>query len=186
MGEARRKLAADAAGIPRPRDRRCPACGSGKIMFIPRGKFPPDLAHFVDSDIETCHDCRAMWEPFPDVYVRDVVCAEPCDNCAFRPGSPEQRDPVRWRELMSALKPAPSDDYGFNTGWFYCHKGVAIDMTKGPGNFLFPKRPLTLDGEPVRNPDGTVKMIEDTRRMRTCSGFLQVVWRHRDKKGAAP
>lgn len=45
MGEARRKLDADAAGIPRPRDRRCPSCGSHDVVFIPRGKFPPTLAH---------------------------------------------------------------------------------------------------------------------------------------------
>jgi prophage regulatory protein len=64
MGEARRKAEAYAAGEPRPRPNRCPACLS----------------------------CSAIWEALPSLYVEDPVCAEPCDNCAFRPGSPEQRD----------------------------------------------------------------------------------------------
>jgi hypothetical protein len=179
MGQARARLKADASGIPRPRDPWCPACRSRSIAVIKATDFPPDIVKDagIDCDWHTCLDCKAIWEPFPPLYVRDVVCAEPCDNCAFRPGSPEQRDPERWAELMVSLKAAGYD----GQGWFYCHKGTPIDMSKGPGNFLFPKRPLTIDGDPVRNPDGTIKMIEDTSRMRTCVGFLRMLWARRAK-----
>lgn len=127
----------------------------------------------IDSDWATCLHCKAVWEPFHEVYVRDPVCAEPCDNCAFRPGSPEQADPERWRLLIASLKPEQSYT---EAGRFYCHKGVPIDMTKGPGNFLFPRKTVTMDGEPVCQPDGTVLTTEDVSKMRTCSGYLRMLW----------
>jgi hypothetical protein len=30
---------------------------------------------------------------------------EPYDNCAFRPGSPEQADTAKWKELIAKLRP---------------------------------------------------------------------------------
>jgi hypothetical protein len=176
MGEARRKLDADACGIARPRDNRCPGCGSRRLHMIHRGELGP---HNADADWQGCIDCGAVWEPFPPVYARDPVCADPCDNCAFRPGSPEQADTEGWRQLIEKLKPDAS--YSMFTGRFYCHKGVPIDMDKGPGNFLFPQKTLTMDGEPVRNQDGTVNMIEDTAKMRVCSGFLRFCWKINEK-----
>jgi hypothetical protein len=173
MGEARRKLDADACGIARPRDNRCPACRGTRVMDIPTA----DLRQITDDitcDWQGCRDCSAVWEPFPPVYARDPVCAEPCDNCAFRPGSAEQADTESWQSLIESLKPDAS--YGMFTGRFYCHKGVPIDMSKGPGNFLFPQTPILLDGEPVRQPDGTIATMEDPARMRVCSGFLRMVW----------
>lgn len=141
-------------------------------MQMARAKFPPEFE--VDADWQCCLTCAAVWEAFPEVYVRDPVCAEPCDNCAFRPGSPEQQDPEKWKGLIASLKPDSS--YGYFTGRFYCHKGVPIDMTKGPGNFLFPQQPLTMDGEPVLLADGTPATTEDTSKMRTCTGFLRLFW----------
>jgi hypothetical protein len=41
----------------------------------------------------------------------------PCDNCAFRPGSPEQADTAKWKELIAKLRAG---------GTFHCHKGVPI------------------------------------------------------------
>jgi hypothetical protein len=171
MGEARRKLDADACGIARPREDRCPVCRSRHVILMPAATFP--AASEIDCDWQGCRVCLAVWEPFPASYVRDPVCAEPCDNCAFRPGSPEQADPERWKALIESLKPDPD---GFFTGRFFCHKGVPIDMAKGPGNYLFPRTPVLMDGEPVRNPDGSVVTMEDTRKMRTCSGFLRMFW----------
>lgn len=85
---------------------------------------------------------------------------------------------------MGQLRPDGSpDNFGMFTGKFYCHKGVPIDMDKGPGNFLFPKKPVTMDGEPVHNPDGSQVMTWDTARMRTCSGFLRMVWARNRKAG---
>lgn len=171
MGEARQKLDMDARGIARPRDNRCPACRSTRIVDMPTAS----LTHFdgVTCDWQGCRDCKAVWEPFPPVYARDPVCAEPCDNCAFRPGSPEQADPEGWRKLLESLKPDAS--YGYFTGQFYCHKGVPIDISKGPGNFLFPRTPALIDGQPVRE-DGAIVTTEDVAKMRTCSGFLRMVW----------
>lgn len=181
MGEARRKLEADACGIARPRDPWCPACRSRQTVDVPRSSFP---AHFgVDADWQTCRDCKAVWEPFPPVYARDPVCAEPCDNCAFRPGSPEQADADGWKSLIESLKPEQS--YGYFTGRFYCHKGVPIDLSKGPGNFLFPRTPVMMDGQAVKNPDGTIATTEDTAKMRACSGFLRMVWARNRKEPSA-
>jgi hypothetical protein len=175
MGEARRKIDADACGIARPRDDRCPVCRSRRIVSI-----PPDRLD-IECEMQACADCRTVWEPFPASYVRDPVCAEPCDNCAFRPGSPEQAAPERWKTMIESLKP---DSEWWFTGHFYCHKGVPIDMTKGPGNFLFPQKPILMDGEPVRNADGTIVTVEDISKMRTCSGFLRMFWARLRKQEA--
>lgn len=171
MGEARRKLDADACGIPRPRDNRCPACAGRRIVDMPRSEFPAHLS--IGCDWQCCCDCRAVWEAFPTSYVRDPVCADPCDNCAFRPGSPEQADPERWKALIETLKP---DGDGWFTGRFYCHKGVPIDMTKGPGNFLFPQKTVTVDGVPLKRSDGSIVTTEDVSKIRVCSGFLRMFW----------
>jgi hypothetical protein len=75
---------------------------------------------------------------------------EPCDNCAFRAGSPESQDKEEWKKLMEQLRAG---------GQFFCHKGVPL-VTVGEGaraSFEFPKRP---DGE------------WDRDRMRLCRGFL--------------
>jgi hypothetical protein len=179
MGEAKRKLEADCAGVPRPRDECCPACGSKRIADLPED----GLRRFdVTVPWQVCLACSVVWEPFPPVYVRDPVCAEPCDNCAFRPGSPEQRDPERWRELMSTLRGNEAMETRF-----FCHKGVPIDLTKGPGNFNFPRRPVTIDGEVVKKPDGSALTTWDTNAMRTCSGYLRMFWARQAKqeKGTA-
>lgn len=190
MGEARRKLEADASGVPRPRDNRCPSCGSHRVQYVPPGDRLARLTAQVQNapdavELAVCRSCSALWEPHPPVYVRDPVCAEPCDNCAFRPGSPEQQDSERWRELLRSLKPESPDDW--HHGRFYCHKDVPIDTSQGPGNFLFPQRPvLDDDGQPVRDAEGKVATIPDQSKMRVCSGFLRMVWaHHRKTKGRA-
>jgi hypothetical protein len=180
VGEAKRKrdhqLDLDARGIVRPRDPWCPACGSKRTHDMPLDSIPFTLrtdAH-IDCGWMMCLDCAAVWEPFPESYVRDPVCAELCNNCAFRPGSSEQQDKVKWKALIDSLH--PDAEYGHFRGQFFCHKGVPIDMSRGPGNFLFPMKPVLLDGEPVKNPDGSTVMTQDTSKMRTCSGFLRFVW----------
>ena len=54
-------------------------------------------------------------------------------------------------------------------------------MTKGPGNFLFPKKPVTMNGEAMRNADGSAVLTFDLARMRVCSGFLRMTWAHNRK-----
>lgn len=180
MGEARRKRDARADAYASGKvfqvPPQCPSCGSPDVHRIPTALMHPKVLQHIGCDIEVCGACRAVWEAFPvGGYVEDPVCAEPCDNCAFRPGSPEQQDQERWRELMESLK--GGNEGAVHGGRFYCHKGVPIDMTKGPGNFLFPQKAITMDGKILRDPatDEPV-MTHDVRQMRTCSGFLRMLW----------
>lgn len=168
MGEAKRRRGAREAAYAEARKWRlpeaCPACGSDRIG---RDVLPAHLRSAIGStELELCLSCKAIWEPFPAGGIEeDPVCADPCDNCAFRPGSPEQQDREGWRKLIASLDPDP--ETGIPRGRFYCHKAVPIDLTKGPGNFLFPTRP---DGQ------------FDEARMRTCSGFLRMVWTKNAKR----
>jgi hypothetical protein len=188
MGEAKRRrdarLEAMAMGRPVPRPERCPACGSKCIGYVARGTVPEFVKGGRSTDVEyaVCGACSAAWEPFPALYVEDPVCAEPCDNCAFRPGSPEQADPERWKALLETLKPQGD---ALSQGRFYCHKHIPIDVKAGPGNFLFPQRPLTMDSEIVRKSDGEPVMVLDQSRMRTCSGYLRMLWAQLAKQEAA-
>lgn len=98
----------------------------------------------------------AIWESIPDgeQYTRDgemLRFHEPCDNCAFRPGSPESQDKAEWRKLMEKLRAG---------GQFFCHKGVPL-VTVGEGSkaeFDFPKLP---NGE------------WDREHMRLCAGYCK-------------
>lgn len=124
----------------------CPRCGSGRLVS-PIG---------LTERLEFCMECRAVWEGIPagEFYRRDgelMAFRSPCDNCAFRKGSPESADRAGWRNLIEQLRHGPG-------GMFYCHKGVPFDPVHQPGTgFLFPKRP-----------DGGY----DQSQMRLCRGFL--------------
>ncbi len=168
MGEARRKRDADWSGVARPRDEHCPACRSTSIVYMKPDEHPTMAAAWLEAsnypqpELGLCKACAAVWEAFPPLYARDPVCSEPCDNCAFRPGSPEQQDPVKWKALMEQLKIELVDGRLRMNGEFFCHKGVPIDMKAGPGNFLFPVHEESVDG----------KVVQKMRRGRLCSGFL--------------
>jgi hypothetical protein len=84
---------------------------------------------------------------------------EPCDNCAFRPGSPEQKDKARWAELMASLK---------ENGRFYCHKGVPIDP-KSEHGFAYPTKLVCKELHPTAT-------TEDVKRLRMCRGWLTREW----------
>ncbi len=181
MGEARRKRLAReeayATGKPWPRPTRCPGCGSGEThFFVPGPQLSADLGKIEHG---VCRTCGALWEAFPPLYVEDPVCAEPCDNCAFRPGSPEQREPEKWKELIAKLR--GMDDYGMSKARFYCHKNVPIDMTAGPGNFLFPTKQMDF-GELTPLVPGDPETTADLSKMRTCSGWLRMVWAQNAKR----
>jgi hypothetical protein len=130
------------------RIKKCPACGSGNLMLrrksLSRGTF-----------FDACRDCAAIWESIPEGehFKRDgelLAFHQPCDNCAFRPGSPESEDKKAWRELIEKLR---------DGGHFFCHKGVPI-LELGAGSaasFDFPK-----------GPDGK----EDINKLRFCRGYL--------------
>ena len=107
---------------------QCPKCGSRRVnvdMALSFKGYGPGLA--------ACPNCRTLWEPFnpADIWDRtDPHCSfrEPCNNCAFRSGSDEQRDRERWLEIIAGLKQGAS---------FYCHKGVPISATSEHG-FAYP------------------------------------------------
>ena len=113
---------------------QCPKCGCRKVRLVPgltfKG-FGPGLA--------LCSNCAAIWEPFDpsDIWDRDdPVCSfrEPCNNCAFRPGSNEHEDRERWLEIVRGLKGGAQ---------FYCHKGVPIEAGAEHG-FSYPKERTKL------------------------------------------
>lgn len=107
---------------------RCPKCGSHKTAFdfgMSFQGYGPGLA--------TCLNCGALWEPVDVKLIwdrSDPVCSssEPCNNCAFRPGSNEQQDREKWRSMIASLKAGAS---------FYCHKGVPIEPDSEHG-FAYP------------------------------------------------
>ncbi len=140
MGEAKCRADAYAAGRPwKPSG--CPACSSR--MVAERDAGPMALSH-VPTRYGTCGDCGAIWEAYPDDWCEEVVCAEPCDNCAFRAGAPEHGDTAEWRSLLAKLRTGQK---------FFCHKGAPILRSEGSVEF---------DGQ----------WIKDRGRM--CAGFLRV------------
>lgn len=115
MGDARARALALNRGQPWPQDlHRCPACRSRRTAVEP---MPPMGLTHITTLVGVCADCKTMWEAYPADWKHDVVEAEPCDNCAFRPESPEIRSRAEWRELLAKLKAG---------GEFKCHKGAPI------------------------------------------------------------
>jgi len=133
----------------------CPQCGSPRVSAVSLAqlKTPGTISKRLREHggvLQGCLDCHALWEPLPPGEPRHpeepfMSFAEPCDNCAFRSGSPEVEDKTKWKKLLSHLK---------HGGRFYCHKGVPIG---GEDGFQYP-----------RNDDG----VHDERNMRLCRGFL--------------
>lgn len=118
----------------------------------------PSPAGFYARIIRGCANCNTIWEPFDpadtiDASDRLASFREPCDNCAFRPGSPEQRNVEEWKTTIASLKAG---------GGFYCHKGVPIDGDNENG-FAYPQ-----DGK-------------DARKMRLCRGYLNMLGRQLDR-----
>lgn len=148
MGEAKRRKAAALASSAFPGGRgRCPVCLSSRVMTA---KTPATVQEFYGKELTVCGDCKAAWEPIDEALVwdRSEACAStsaPCDNCAFRPGSLEQRDTEKWKAMIASLQ---------GGGSFYCHKGVPIDP-EGEDGFKYQK------GTP--------------QRMRLCRGYLNAL-----------
>lgn len=139
----------------------CPSCKSSNI----RQRLKVS-GH--DTLYDICADCKAVWESIPagEHFKRDaelIAFKHPCDNCAFRPGSPESSDKPAWRDLLAQLRAG---------GTFYCHKGVPIRMLgRGHGaDFNFP---LNAAGVPDKN------------EMRLCRGFLNAwsAWQAKRERG---
>jgi hypothetical protein len=126
---------------------QCPRCASRRVSDIDA----PSPNGFYARVVRGCFNCQTIWEPFDpadtiDPTERYASFIEPCNNCAFRPGSPEQADTDEWKKTVASLKAG---------GQFYCHKGVPIDV-KNENGFAYP-----ADGQ-------------DKKKMRLCRGFLNM------------
>lgn len=111
---------------------QCPKCASRKTLDM------PVVSGFYADDLRVCANCKTMWEPFDPAELLDPrreplgAFRHPCNNCAFRKGSPEQRDPEAFAKLRANL--------GWRGASFYCHKGVPVDPSNEDG-FAYPKGP---------------------------------------------
>lgn len=161
--QSRRRAAARAGQLP-----TCPKCRSTNVVKLPTSVPLPrhPAPGFYDRELEGCRRCKAIWEAVPRELIwdpPDPLCSfsEPCGNCAFRPGSPEQQDREGWREMIADLQAGVG---------FYCHKGVPIDPDS-PHGFRYPTRD---DGTPDRG------------RMRLCRGYLNMIGSLWAKAGVTP
>ncbi len=145
MGEAKRRAEAFASALPHRPPRVCPNC---KSIRIERTTLPATGMSHTMTQYDLCRACSTVWEAYPDDWCEDVVGADPCDNCAFRAGSPEQADPAEWRKLVAILRAGQE---------FRCHKGAPI---------------LGLIDDPPQRFDEAWIL----RRGRKCAGFMKMVW----------
>ncbi|HEX9768468.1 MAG TPA: hypothetical protein VGA50_04755 [Kiloniellales bacterium] len=104
----------------------------------------------------SCRNCKAIWEPFDPAQIWDTSdphCSfrEPCNNCAFRPGSNEQQDREKWITLIDSLRQG---------GAFFCHKGVPIEPDAEFG-FAYP-----ADRKKLRHCRGYLNALEGLAKRR--------------------
>lgn len=132
---------------------QCPQCGSRKWME-PKAEGIDPPSDFYADNVRCCVNCQTIWEPFDPAQLLDPnreplgAFNHPCGNCAFRKGSPEQRDPQGFARLRSQL--------GWHGASFYCHKGVPVDPLD-PDGFRYPR---DAGGKPI------------THKLRLCRGYL--------------
>lgn len=147
--------------------KHCPKCASSAIAYDPNKRvkgYGPGLA--------LCLNCKTLYEPFLPEQLWDPSepmssFKDPCNNCAFRPGSPEQKDPIKWRGLIDELKEGHS---------FYCHKGVPIDADAEHG-FAYPQKRVPVElGDVLK----TTVLVQDRSKLRLCRGYLNMM----GKRGA--
>lgn len=127
---------------------QCPKCASRRWTDAEQG-----ITTFYAKSLRVCANCGTAWEPFDPAELLDPeneplgAFKHPCNNCAFRKGSPEQSDKDGWESKMIELSFGAS---------FYCHKGVPVTPDSKNG-FDYPD-----DG---KNP----------RKLRLCRGYLNSI-----------
>lgn len=84
----------------------CPSCESANVVhrLMVNGIM-----------LEYCKSCGAFWE----AELRECTASKACDNCAWRPGSPERADTAKWAAMMADFKRGAT---------FYCHKRVPCQV----------------------------------------------------------
>jgi len=112
----------------------CPACGGGDVRAVSAAE-----AHNGVVMIDGCVSCGKAWER----ETRLVPALEPCTNCAFMAGSPEQVDGRFWQIIRNTVE---------GDGLFYCHKRLPFDAREAcaTGNALFESH-VTDDGKRITN-----------------------------------
>lgn len=87
----------------------CPACGSSSVIW-------------ADGTDEACAcgDCNQLYVP----DFRPEPLKQMCDDCAFRPGSPERSDAYKWMQIIEATIIEQQHP-------FHCHKGLACELDAG-------------------------------------------------------
>lgn len=126
---------------------QCPRCASRRWTAV-----HAEGSKFYAPDARVCANCLTAWEPIDVTLIWDKTdklasFSEPCSNCAFRPGSPEQADKDGWKKLIDSLA---------NGAGFYCHKGVPIEPDSEHG-FAYPKNGA------------------DRSKLRLCRGYLKTL-----------
>lgn len=145
MGQAAKRREALALGQPWPEDfHLCPRCGSRSTVI---SVAPAMALSHLPTLMGVCRDCRTAWEAYPPGWKHDAVEAEPCDNCAFRKGSPESQDRAEWKSMLAKLRAGEM---------FKCHKGAPLIFSEAPGSIEFDVDWVTKHG-------------------RTCAGFLRAM-----------
>jgi hypothetical protein len=128
----------------------------------------------LGTDLDVCLECHKGWERIPtgEAFRVDgelLSFKVMCDNCAFRKGSPERADRLRWGELQQTLA---------RGGEFYCHKGVPLkasieEIAAGAPDsrmaFDFPQEVKTVDIAGEAHPYPSYQR----EHMRMCRGWLQ-------------
>lgn len=104
----------------------CPRCLSPRIVL-------PPLEH---AEAAVCLDCARLFIP----ETRPDPAAQLCDDCAFRPGSPERVDPYKWAEIIQTTIVDAAHP-------FYCHKGMGCELRGQTLHYLMP-----TEGEKVMTP----------------------------------
>jgi hypothetical protein len=158
MGEQKRKQAAvyqQPGQWPGGRA-RCPKCFGTQVACRPL----PEETEFYARDLAICASCAIAWEPIDEALIwdrDDPMCTtkEPCDNCAFRPGSHEQADKAAWKIKIESLRQG---------GIFYCHKGVPLAPGTEDG-FAYPTTTTVVMGREI--------VIKDVANMRICKGYMK-------------
>ena len=85
---------------------RCGGCGADGLL----------LTANADTLYGLCPKCERLQE----VELRRDACTQLCDNCAFRPDSPERADPWGWMRMQ--------EKHIENGVPFYCHKGLPLEF----------------------------------------------------------
>jgi hypothetical protein len=146
---------------------QCPECGSRKWAQGYKEMPPVPGLDLLPKHVRVCRNpaCACIWEFFDEAELLDEgrrysSFKEPCDNCAFRPGSPEQKDPAKWKELVAGLELSDSCQ---PKGMFFCHKGVPLDLERISPTDSGYKYPVDAAGK------------FDQKKNRPCRGYYRMI-----------